>query len=91
MDRHMKYTQPTEFILFGKQIFVYKDLTSYVAHYKYDYTDAIRIVKLPSPRGAFIVYGDKGDLFSLALGGVFFVHSSYYAAPIYILVEDRDK
>ena len=88
MNGHMRYTQPTEFTLFGKQVFVYKDLISYVAHYKYDRPNAVRVVKLASPRGAFIVYGDIHNAFAKAIGGVLFMYSSYYAAPIHILIED---
>lgn len=89
MDGHMKYTAPVEFKLMGSRVLVYSDFHSYVVCSKGGPTTK-RVVKLPSPRGAFIVYGDSCGVFAEAIGGVFFMHSSYYAAPMYILVEELE-
>lgn len=90
MSGHMKYTQPSEFTLLNSRVLVYKDFHSYVTCPEGRDMRAKRIVKLPSPRGAFIVYGDNGNVYAEALGGVFFMYNSYYAAPVFILVGEQE-
>lgn len=86
MDGHMKYTSPSEFTLMNHRVLVYNNYHSYVVCSKGG-PNTIRVVKLPSPRDAFIVYGDYGNVFAEAIGGVFFIYSKYYGTPIHILAD----
>ena len=79
----MRYTAPVEFELDGSRIFVYDNFHSYVVCSKGGST-SVRIIKLPAPKNAFIIYGDDGYILAAKLGGVFSRHSPYYAAPIFL-------